>query len=248
MDQVWIIGASRGLGRALAREFSARGMAVVGMAREAPADDGDFTAFERVDITDQSAFEAMVGRLLRARGAPRLIVHCAAYVAQGSLFDIGADAFRTELEANYLSFVRLCQHVAAGKSEGARTSIVAVGSTLGYVGCASLNNYSASKAALISFARSSRPELARRGIRIQIISPPHMSNAADLRGPQPFTVEWAARRFADAALAGTTERLLGASNRLLLLIARLSPRTAQTIMDRIGLDALHRRAVRPASA
>ena len=44
--------------------------------------------------------------------------------------------------------------------------LVATGSTLGYVGCPSLDNYSACKAALISFARSARRELAAHGITL----------------------------------------------------------------------------------
>jgi hypothetical protein len=50
-----------------------------------------------------------------------------------------------------------------------------------------------------------------------------------------------------AAEGGTREHLLGASNRVLLVIARFAPRLAQSIMDGIGADALRRGANRSAA-
>jgi short-subunit dehydrogenase len=122
---------------------------------------------------------------------------------------------------------------------------VATGSTLGYVGCPSLDTYSASKAALISFARSARKELGQHGVAIQILSPPHMDNGgADLRGPQPFSLAWSAERFVEACEGGVQERVLGASNRLVVRLSRAMPELAQWIMDGIGADALRRGARR----
>jgi len=246
--EVWIIGASKGLGLAMAELFRARGRTVVGLARRAPADTIAFDAFVTVDAADPDAIDATVHRLYAERTAPELIVYCAAAVYQGPLVTQPERALKTEIEANYLGFVRLCQAVAAHKPADAQVRLVATGSTLGYVGCPSLDNYSACKAALISFARSARRELAAHGITIQMLSPPHMDNGgADLVGPQPFTVAWSAERFVRAAEGGVRERVLGASNRVLLRLARLWPELAQRIMDSIGADALKRGATRTAS-
>jgi NAD(P)-dependent dehydrogenase (short-subunit alcohol dehydrogenase family) len=242
--EVWIIGASRGLGLSMAKLFHARGRAVVGLARHAPQDCNTFDAFVRMDAASSDDVDAAVSRLYRERPAPDLIIYCAAVVYQGSLVSEPDAAMRAEIDANYLGFVRLCQAVAIFKPEG-RVRIVATGSTLGYVGCPSLDTYSASKAALISFARSARRELAAHGVSIQILSPPHMDNdGADLHGPQPFSLAWSAERFVRAAEGGMREHLLGASNRFVLVLARIAPALAQRIMDRIGADALKRGARR----
>jgi short-subunit dehydrogenase len=243
--EVWIIGASKGLGLAMAEVFARRGRKVVGMARSRPADTAAFEAFHTVDATDADGFEALVQRLYVERPAPDLIIYCAARIYQGPLLDQPHTTLKAEVDANYLSFVRLCQAVAAHKPSGAQVRLVATGSTLAYVGCPSLDNYSASKAALLSFARSARRELSAHGISIQMLSPPHMDNGgADLRGPQPFSLAWSAERFVRAAEGGVREHLLGASNRFVLLVARLSPRLAQAMMDGIGADALKRGARR----
>ncbi len=124
-------------------------------------------------------------------------------------------------------------------------NLVATASTLGYVGCPSLDTYSASKAALISYARSARSELAAHGITIQIISPPHMTEGgADLIGPQAFSRRWAAPRFAHAVDRGLPERLLGFSNRAIVGLSRLARTRAQAIMNAIGANALRRGARR----
>jgi NAD(P)-dependent dehydrogenase (short-subunit alcohol dehydrogenase family) len=238
--EVWIIGASKGLGFSMARLFRARGRTVVGLARRAPQDLTPFDAFVRLDAASSDDVDAVVSRLYRERTAPDLIIYCAAVVYQGSVVVEPDRAMRAEIDANYLGFVRLCQAVALFKPEG-HVRLVASGSTLGYVGCPSLDTYSASKAALISFARSARRELAAHGVSIQILSPPHMDNAgADLIGPQPFTLAWSAERFVRATEGGAKEHLLGASNRFVLVLARIAPALAQRIMDGIGADALRR--------
>jgi len=242
---VWIIGASRGLGLEMARVLSGRGRKVLGMARHRPADASPFDAFHTVDLTDADGFESLIRKLYDDLEAPDLIIHCAARIYQGPLLDQPDAALKAEMDANYLSFVRLCQAVATHKPQGEPVRLVATGSTLAYVGCPSLDNYSATKAALLSFARSARRELAAHGIAIQMLSPPHMDNGgADLRGPYPHSLAWSAERFVRAAEGGVKEHLLGASNRLVLLIARLSPGLAQAMMDGIGADALKRGASR----
>ena len=70
------------------------------------------------------------------------------------------------------------------------------------------------------------------------------NDSADLRGPYPYRLAWSAERFVRAAEGGVREHLLGASNRLVLVLARIAPAFTQRIMDGIGDDALKRGASR----
>lgn len=243
--EVWIIGASKGLGLEMSRVFAKRGWDVVGFARHDPADSSPFAAFRRMNLLDSDALDENVRRLFAEGRTPTLIIYNAARVYQGPVLQHPHETMRAEMDANYLGFVRLCQATALFKPAGARIRIIATGSTLAYVGCPSLDNYSASKAALLSFARSARRELASHGLTLHMVSPPHMDNGgADLVGPRQFTLAWSAEQFVRAAEGGVGERLLGRSNRLVLFMMRLSPRFAQWIMDMIGVDALKRGARR----
>ncbi|BCW88244.1 hypothetical protein sos41_13820 [Alphaproteobacteria bacterium SO-S41] len=242
--EIWVVGASRGLGQAVATCFAEAGRPVVGMARQAPAERRGFADFVTVDVADPVGFETAVAALFRARPTPGLIVYCASVVSQGAVLNRADRDLRQEVDTNYLGFVRLARAVAAHKPVGVQIRLVATASTLGYVGCPSLDNYSAAKAAVISFVRSARGELAAKGIEVAVLSPPHMENGADLRGSQLFTMAWSAPRFARAADGSAREYVLGFSNRQLLWLRRLAPALAQWIMTRIGRDALARGATR----
>ena len=243
--EVWIIGASQGLGLLLAELYAGRARRVVGMSRKARPADGVFNAWIQVDVTDAAAFDAAIENLYRGGRSPEVIIYAAATLYQGPLTEEPEELLRREVDTNYLGFVRLCQAVARHKPAGQSVRLVATASTLGYVGCPSLDTYSASKAALISFARSARSELTKYGMIVQIASPPHMiEGGADRIGPQPFSRRWAAPRFARVVDRGVPERLLGFSNRMMVVMSRLAPTRAQAIMDAIGSNALTRGARR----
>lgn len=244
--EVWIFGASKGLGLELARIYAAQGRTVVGLARSANPAGGLFDAYLQIDVSHAADIETAVRSLYAQDRRPELVIYMAATLYQGSLTDGPEQLLRREIDTNYLGFVHLCRTLAVRRAgERQKLKIVATASTLGYVGCPSLDTYSASKAALISFARSARAELRTLGMSIQIISPPHMTNGgADLIGPQPFSVAWTARRFANATDRGGNEVILGRSNALMAAMGRFVPRLATMIMHAIGRDALRRGAAR----
>jgi short-subunit dehydrogenase len=239
-EEIWIVGASQGLGLAMAKLYRQKGARVIGMSRTPPKEENVFDAYATIDLQSQDSVDQTIRSLYQANASPKTIFCCAATVHQGSILDRSEQELRSEVETNYLGFVRLSRSIALFKPKTQRARLVAVGSTLGYVGCPSTDNYSASKAALISFARSARVELEPAGIDILILSPPHMTNGVDLVGPQPFPVEWAAKRMIAAARRGRREHLLGASNRFLLHMRRFAPEAAQGIMNAIGRGALKR--------
>ena len=243
--EVWIIGASQGLGLSVAEQYAGQGHRVVGMSRSMQPVDGLFDAWLQVDVTDAAAFDATIERLYAGGRTPGVIIYMAAMLYQGPLTEEPDALLRREIDTNYLGFVRLCQAVARHKPADQPVRLVATASTLGYVGCPSLDSFSASKAALISFARSARSELSMRQIAIQIVSPPHMiEGGADLIGPKPFSRRWAAPRFARSVDRGSSERLLGFSNRVMVGLSRLARARAQDIMNAIGTNALRRGARR----
>lgn len=239
---VWIIGASRGLGHEIARQYANAGRSVVGFARSVIADAPPFRHVVVLDASDDLAVDAAVDRTIRERGTPALVVYLASQLYQGSILTrVDADLVR-EVDVNYLGFVRVARALARHKDAAHATRLVATASTLGYIGTPSLDNFSAAKAALLSFARSARYELGARGIEIAIVSPPHMDNGADLIGPQRYPVSWAAPRFAREAAGRRSEYLLGSSNRSMHAMTRYVPGLARSIMQGIGADALERGA------
>lgn len=239
---VWIIGASRGLGHEIAHQYANTGRPVVGFARSVIADVAPFRHVVALDVSDDVAVDAAVDLTIHERGTPALVVYLASQLYQGSILTRADDDLVREVDTTYLGFVRVARALARHKDADRATRLVATASTLGYIGTPSLDNFSAAKAALISFARSARYELGARGVEIAIVSPPHMDNGADLIGPRRYPMSWAAPRFAREAAGRRSEYLLGASNRSMQAMVRYAPALARSIMQGIGADALARGA------
>ena len=68
--EVWIIGASQGLGLSVAEQYAGRGHRVVGMSRSMQPVDGLFDAWLQVDVTDAAAFDATIESFTPAAERP----------------------------------------------------------------------------------------------------------------------------------------------------------------------------------
>lgn len=91
-NRIWIIGASHGIGRELARVFAAEGAQLILSARDRDAlqrvaDEIGGARIEPLDVTDRPGLEAAVGRI--AQGGPvDRIIHLAALYDPGRIADL----------------------------------------------------------------------------------------------------------------------------------------------------------------
>lgn len=104
---VVITGATRGLGRAMARGFAQRGHTVAGCGRSGEeierlrAELGPPHDFERVDVTDPGQVQAWADRVLARAGAPDLLLNNAALInANAPLWDVPAEEFDRVVDVN----------------------------------------------------------------------------------------------------------------------------------------------------
>jgi 3-oxoacyl-[acyl-carrier protein] reductase len=159
-----VTGSSSGIGAAIARRLIADGFRVTGLDRAAPIiAAAEFTPVE-VDLTDESARAAAIGRLAEVTA----IVHAAGILraaALGSFDNAAADLlWRLHVDCARALADRLGPHLPTGGR------IVMIGS-LSSRGIAGRSDYAASKAALVALARSWAVELLARGVTVNVISP-----------------------------------------------------------------------------
>lgn len=170
--RVWLVGASAGIGAALARELSGRGAVLALSARSA----GKLKALAvpdalllPCDATDTAALAAARKRILAAWGGMDLVVYLAGdYVpmmADG--FDLGV-AERV-VTVNFNGAMRLAATVLQDLRPGGGIAFVA--SVAGYRGLPRALCYGPGKAALIHFAECLHLELAPRGIGVWVMNP-----------------------------------------------------------------------------
>ena len=167
-DRVAIVtGASRGIGRAIARRFGSAGAAVVAAARERHA---EATAAEirgaggravaiTVDVTDVDQIDAMVRTALDEFGRVDVIVNNAG-IARDRLALRMSQADWDAVVATNLTAAFICARTVLRPMLKQRSGrIISVGSVVGQMGNRGQVNYAASKAGLVGFSKA----LAREG-------------------------------------------------------------------------------------
>jgi NAD(P)-dependent dehydrogenase (short-subunit alcohol dehydrogenase family) len=186
--RVWIVGASSGIGRAVAEALAARGAHVVVSARN-EARLRDFAGADRVlplDATQPGALQQAADRLLAA-GPLDLVVYCAGHYQpmRADSFDL-AQALKHQ-DVNYTGALRLLGAVLPALRRQARGHVSLVGSVAGYRGLPLSLAYGPTKAALINLAETLYMDLRPAGIGVSIVNPGFvetpMTAANDFRMP-----------------------------------------------------------------
>jgi NAD(P)-dependent dehydrogenase (short-subunit alcohol dehydrogenase family) len=175
-----VIGASRGLGLALARELLARGWTVIGTVRgggrtglhESAEQSGGRLTVEPLEMTD-AASRAALGERLAGRALDLLFVNAAVANGPGERIDTTSDEeFVRVMVTNALSPMRVVE--ALGPLVRPEGTIAVMTSSLGSV---SLNTrgtwevYRASKAALNTLMRSYAAREAAAGRTLLLVDP-----------------------------------------------------------------------------
>lgn len=168
----WLIGASEGLGREIAKGLVQAGAHVVLSARskdrlEALASDlGSATALP-CDVTD----DASVLQAANATGPiDGLIYNAGAYEPMRTQ-DWDDEAARLMVDVNFTGAMRVLSHIAPRFSARNHGDITLIGSLAGYRGLPAAIGYGASKAAMISLAETMRHDLKGSGVTIRIVNP-----------------------------------------------------------------------------
>lgn len=170
--QWWIVGASEGLGRALARELDAAGEALVLSARNAArldalaAELGNARALA-LDVTDAASMR----RAADAIGEIRGVVYSVGLYDPMSARDWDTEAAVAMAEANFTGALRVLGAVLPGMIARGSGQIVLVGSLAGFRGLPGAIGYGASKAAVMHLAENLRADLAGTGVRVQVVNP-----------------------------------------------------------------------------
>jgi NAD(P)-dependent dehydrogenase (short-subunit alcohol dehydrogenase family) len=175
---VLVTGASAGIGRCTAVLLSQLGASVVLLARSQPRLEQTAALLEgsghRVvafDLAGLDAISRCLGDLVEQTGPLDGLVHCA---GMGSLMPLRAltmEHLDAVMRVNFHAAVALTTTFCRKSMRQARASVVLVASVAGLLGVPVRSAYSASKGALIAFARSAALEMAKTGLRINCVAP-----------------------------------------------------------------------------
>jgi NAD(P)-dependent dehydrogenase (short-subunit alcohol dehydrogenase family) len=213
-QRVWITGASKGIGRALAVELAARGCRVAASARdlellEQLASDHPAVVPVVADVTDREAMLAAAARVEQELGAIDVVVLNAGYWRQMDVAAWDSDAFRRHLDTNLMGMAHGVEAVLPGMRRRRRGLIVGVASLAGVRGFPRSEAYGATKAAQINLLESLRLDLQPLGIRVQTVCPgfvrTELTAANAFKMPFMLEPDDAARRIARGIERGSAE-------------------------------------------
>lgn len=207
-QRVWIVGASSGIGAALARALASRGAWVALSARrpealaEVAASCGGEALVEPMDVTRPEDFERVRDRLLAAWGRLDLVVFNAGTYRPLHADEITPESIRETVHTNLIGVMDGVAAVVPLLTRQGRGAMALVGSVAGYGGLPKATLYGPSKAALINFAETLYLDLAPAGVSVFLVSPGFVATPLtaqnDFTMPALLTPEAAA----DAMLAG----------------------------------------------
>jgi 2-hydroxycyclohexanecarboxyl-CoA dehydrogenase len=175
-----IVGAARGIGRAIASAFAAEGASLVLIDRDPAVNTtaGQLAAARTVpvvaDVCDYPALQRAVEQVLSTFGR---VDHVVFAVGIGSgkygfpFWNLEPSDWPRVLEVNVVGAVNVAHAFAPNLVKNRSGTMLFLASVAGQIGSQTDPPYSASKAALINFAQCAARDLAPHGVRVNALCP-----------------------------------------------------------------------------
>lgn len=176
-----VTGAGQGIGASIARRFAAEGATVIAVDRSASPLDQTVAAIKAtggliepllIDIADADQVSTGVAAVVEKHGRIDILVNNAAiFDESGSFLSTDFDKVAVTINVNLVGTMVLSQQVSAAMADTGGGSIVHISSIDALGAPGPYHAYPATKAGLLSLARTMSFELAPRGIRVNCVSP-----------------------------------------------------------------------------
>ena len=176
-----ITGASRGIGRGIARVFSAQGCAVAFTysSNKEAADSlteelSSFGVHVKGYQSNAANFEQaqkLVEEVIEDFGSLDILINNAGITKDNLLMRMTEEDFDQVIEVNLKSIFNMTKAVQRTFLKQRKGSLIHMSSVVGVKGNAGQSNYAASKAGIIGFSKSIALELGSRNIRSNVIAP-----------------------------------------------------------------------------
>jgi 3-oxoacyl-[acyl-carrier protein] reductase len=174
-----VTGASRGIGRAIARRLAADGATIVAAARGENAqavatelrESGLAAEAIALDVTEPDGASRAVAGVLERHGRLDILVNNAGITRDQLMLRMKREDWDAVMATNLTAAFSCAQAVLKPMIKQRSGRIVNITSVVGQAGNAGQANYAASKAGLIGFTKSLALEIASRNVTVNAVAP-----------------------------------------------------------------------------
>lgn len=179
---IWVIGASSGIGLAVAKQYEQQGHQVWVSARhvaklnEIAANHNGFIALP-LDITDDASLQQAIVQIQSSHQTLHKVIINAGTCEYIDSYEIERDKIRRVMETNFFGAINSVHAVlpllraAQAEQPEVTPQLVFVSSSVTYQALPRAGAYGASKAALRYFAEALRADLTHENIDVRVVSP-----------------------------------------------------------------------------
>jgi 3-oxoacyl-[acyl-carrier protein] reductase len=176
---VVVTGASRGIGKGIARGFAVNGakVALTYQSNEQAANKalsempGEGHKLFRFDVADTTQVDASFKKIQEEMGGLHVLVNNAGITRDQLLLRMKSEDWDQVIHTNLKSVYACTKTAVKIMLKAKEGSIINITSVIGQMGNAGQSNYAASKAGIIAFTKSIAQEVASRQIRLNCIAP-----------------------------------------------------------------------------
>lgn len=181
----FLIGASTGMGRAIARDFIDLGGSVLIIARrknileEAASEiqqqitnESQFVISKSCDATDMELLKPIIEDSIKNHGVPDYLFNLVGRAIPGYIEDYSLDDFKNNMNLNYYGQLVPTLLLLPEFMKEKKGHIIFFSSLLGFMGMMGYGAYVPTKFAIVGLAESLRNEIKPHNIKISIVYPP----------------------------------------------------------------------------
>jgi NAD(P)-dependent dehydrogenase (short-subunit alcohol dehydrogenase family) len=175
-----VMGATSGLGRAIALGLAQHGADVIPTGRRAEQLEGICAEIEAAgrgtlrhtaDVTDRSAIDRLRDAVVKQFGQTDILVNAAGYTVRGPVADMAEQEWSRLIDTNLNGALRACQCFYEPLKASGRGRVINIASLGSFLSFHNVAAYCAAKTALVSLTRSLACEWAPDQISVNAIAP-----------------------------------------------------------------------------